>query len=141
MSPSATVTVTNSVGSVTQNVVTALNRAGVHVADTVFEPLACAECVLKPDERELGICLLDIGAGSSELIVYHEGIVVHTAVIPIGGDHFTNDVAVGLRTPLADAEKIKRSFGCAVVVSMIAVPSALGLQTLVSNDMVSELAR
>ena len=104
-----------SIGSVTQNVVTALNRAGVHVADTVFEPLACAECVLKPDERELGICLLDIGAGSSELIVYHEGIVVHTAVIPIGGDHFTNDVAVGLRTPLADAEKIKRSFGCAVV--------------------------
>ena len=104
-----------SIGSVTQNVVTALNRAGVHVSDTVFEPLACAECVLKPDERELGICLLDIGAGSSELIVYHEGIVVHTAVIPIGGDHFTNDVAVGLRTPLADAEKIKRSFGCAVV--------------------------
>src|SRR5216684_6371602 len=104
-----------SIASVTQNVVTALNRAGIQVSDTVFEPLACAECVLKPDERELGVCLLDIGAGSSELIVYHEGIVVHTAVIPIGGVHFTNDITVGLHTPLADAEKIKRSFGCAVV--------------------------
>src|SRR5207237_9639435 len=83
---------------------------------TVFEPLAGAECVLKTDERELGVCLLDIGAGSTELIVYHEGVVAHTGVIPIGGDHFTNDVAVGLRTTLAEAEKIKRNFGCAIVV-------------------------
>lgn len=104
-----------SIGTVTQNVVTVLNRAGVAAQDTVFEPLACAECVLKGDERELGICLLDIGAGSSELIVFHEGVVVHTGVVPIGGDHFTNDLAVGLRTPLAEAEKLKRSFGSAVV--------------------------
>ena len=107
--------VITSVATVTQNVITVLNRAGVEVQDTVFEPLACAECVLKGDERELGVCLVVIGAGSSELMVFHEGVVIHTAVIPIGGDHFTNDLAVGLRTPLAEAEKIKRSFGSAVV--------------------------
>src|SRR5207302_7519245 len=117
-----------SVATVTQNVITVLNRAGVEVQDTVFEPLACAECVLKGDERELGVCLVDVGAGSSELIVFHEGVVVHTAVIPIGGDHFTNDLAVGLRTPLSDAEKIKRHCGCAVVTNIaegneIEVPS------------------
>ena len=80
----------------TQNVVTALNRAGVHVDDTVFEALACADSVLQTDERELGVCLIDIGAGSSDLIVYYEGVVIHTGAIPIGGDHFTNDVGVGL---------------------------------------------
>jgi cell division protein FtsA len=101
--------------SATQNIVTALNRAGIHVDDTVFEPLAAADAVLRSDERELGVCLADIGAGSTDLIVFHEGAVQHTGVVPIGGDHFTNDVAVGLRTPLADAEKIKKQFGCAVV--------------------------
>jgi len=101
--------------SATQNVVTVLNRAGIHVDDTVFEALACGDAVLRQDERELGVCLADIGAGSTDLIVYHEGAVIHAGVVPVGGDHFTNDVAVGLRTPLADAEKIKRLFGCAVV--------------------------
>src|SRR5512140_2123077 len=101
--------------SATQNVITAVNRAGVHVDDTVLEPLAGADAVLRSDERELGVCLADIGAGSTDLIVFHEGAVAHTGVVPVGGDHFTNDVAVGLRTPLADAEKIKRMFGCAVV--------------------------
>lgn len=111
-----------------QNLVTAANKAGIHVDDLVFEPLACADTALDPDERELGVCLLDIGAGSTEIVVFYEGAVAHTGVIPIGGDHFTNDVAVGLRTPLADAEKIKRMFGCAVVTSIpegneIEVPS------------------
>lgn len=101
--------------SATQNVVTTLNRAGIHVDDTVYEALADADAVLRQDERELGVCLADIGAGSTDLIVFHEGAVIHAGVVPIGGDHFTNDVAVGLRTPLADAEKIKRLFGCAVV--------------------------
>ncbi len=101
--------------SATQNIVTALNRAGIQVDDHIFEALACADAVLRQDERELGVCLVDIGAGSSDLIVFHEGAVVHTGVVPIGGDHFTNDVAVGMRTPLADAEKIKRMFGNAVV--------------------------
>jgi cell division protein FtsA len=96
-------------------VVTALNRAGVHVDDTVFEALACADSVLQTDERELGVCLIDIGAGSTDLIVYYEGVVIHTGAIPIGGDHFTNDVGVGFRTPLPDAESIKKMFGCAIV--------------------------
>ncbi len=99
----------------TQNVVSAMNRAGIHVDDTVFEGLASADSNLRPDERELGVCLADIGAGSTDVVVFHEGGVVHTAVVPIGGDHFTNDVAVGLRTPLADAEMIKRNFGRALV--------------------------
>ncbi len=101
--------------SQTQNAVTAANKVGIQVDDTIFEALAAAESTTRADERELGICLLDIGAGSSELIVFFEGSVAHTGVIPIGGDHFTNDIAVGLRTPLAEAEKIKRSFGHSVV--------------------------
>ncbi|MCU1285352.1 MAG: cell division protein FtsA [Acidobacteriales bacterium] len=104
--------------SSSQNVVTAANRAGIQVDDTIFEGLASAEGTLKSDERELGICLLDIGAGSTDLIVYFEGAVAHTGVVPIGGDHFTNDVAVGLRTPLIEAEKIKRLFGNAVVTNV-----------------------
>ena len=99
----------------TQNVVSAVNRAGIHVDDTVFEALACADSVLQTDERELGVCLVDIGAGSTDLIVYYEGVVIHTGAIPIGGDHFTNDVGVGFRTPLPDAESIKKMFGCAIV--------------------------
>jgi cell division protein FtsA len=101
-----------------QNLVTAANRAGVHVDDIVFEPLACADAVVDPDERDLGVCLVDIGAGSTDVVVFYEGAVAHSGVIPIGGDHFTNDVAVGLRTPLADAEKMKRHCGCAVVTNI-----------------------
>jgi cell division protein FtsA len=107
--------VTTAAASATQNVITALNRAGIHVDDTIFEPLAAADSVLRADERELGVCLAEIGAGSMDVVVFHDGAVVHSAVIPIGGDHFSSDVAVGLRTPLADAEKIKKLFGCAVV--------------------------
>jgi len=99
----------------TQNVVTAVNRAGIQVDDTVFEPLAAADAVLRSDERELGVCLCDVGAGSMDVIVFFEGAVAHSGVIPIGGDHFTNDVAVGLRTPLHEAEKIKKLFGNALV--------------------------
>jgi cell division protein FtsA len=101
--------------SAAQTLVNAVTRAGVHVDDTVFEALAAADAVLRSDERELGICLADIGAGSTDIIVIQDGVAVHTGVVPVGGDHFTNDVAVGLRTPLADAEKIKKSFGCAIV--------------------------
>lgn len=102
-------------GVVTQSVVTAANRAGVEVTDTVYEGLVAGDCVLKSDERELGVVMCDIGAGTTELLVLFEGAVAHSGVVPIGGDHFTNDVAVGLRTPLAEAEKLKRSFGSAVV--------------------------
>ncbi len=100
--------------SAMQNLVTAVNRAGVHVDDTIFEPLACADSVLPPDERELGVCLVDLGAGSCDLIVFQQGAIAHSAVIPIGGDHFTGDLAVGMCTGLADAETLKKTFGNAV---------------------------
>ena len=104
--------VTSSVAA-TQNLVTAANRAGILVSDTVLEPLASAESCLTQDERDMGCCLLDIGGGTTELLVYGSGVVRHTSAVPIGGDHFTNDLAVGLRTPIPGAEKIKRYHGCA----------------------------
>ncbi|HEX3542930.1 MAG TPA: cell division protein FtsA [Candidatus Acidoferrum sp.] len=104
--------VTSSVAA-TQNLVTAANKAGILISDTVLEPLASAESSLTQDERDLGCCLLDIGGGTTELIVYWGGVVRHTSAVPIGGDHFTNDLAVGLRTPIPEAEKIKRRNGCA----------------------------
>lgn len=100
--------------SAVQNVVTVVNRAGLEVDDLVYEPLAAADAVLKPDERELGVALVDLGAGSADVVTYCEGAVSHTGVIPVGGDHFTSDVSVGLRTPLNDAEKVKRLFGSAI---------------------------
>ncbi len=104
-----------SASSATQNVVTAVNRAGVHVDDTVFEALACADSVLRSDERDLGVCLADIGAGSTELAVFHQGAVAYTGVIPVGGDHFTSDLSVGLCTPVNEAEKLKKLYGNAIV--------------------------
>jgi cell division protein FtsA len=101
--------------SATQNVITAVNKAGVHVDDTVYEPLAAADSVLRNDERELGVCLADIGAGSTELVVFQQGAVAYTGVLPVGGDHFTSDLSVGLCTPIADAEKIKKIYGNAIV--------------------------
>lgn len=109
----ANVHIVTASGSATQNIVTAVNRAGVRVDDTVLEPFASAEACLTQDERELGVCLLDIGGGTTELIGYASGVVRHTAAIPVGGDHFTNDLAVGLRTPIPEAEKIKREHACA----------------------------
>src|SRR5215469_10417145 len=89
------------------NLVTAVNRAGIAVKDTVLEPLADAEACLTADERELGVVLLDIGRGSSELVIYHEGSLRHTSSIPVGGEYFTSDLAVGLRTPVPEAERLK----------------------------------
>jgi cell division protein FtsA len=97
--------------SATQNCVTAANRAGLHVDNVVYEALMSADAILRADEKELGVCLADIGAGSTDMIVYSDGMVAHTGVVPVGGDHFTNDVAVGMRTPLVAAEKIKKQFG------------------------------
>ena len=104
--------VTSSVAA-TQNLVTAANKAGILISDTVLEPLASAESCLTQDERDLGCCLLDIGGGTTELIVFGGGVVRHTSAVVIGGDHFTNDLAVGLRTPTPEAERIKRRHGCA----------------------------
>ena len=123
-------------GAVTQSVITAANRAGVEVTDTVYEGLVAGDCVLKSDERELGVVMCDIGAGTTELLVLFEGAVAHSGVIPIGGDHFTNDVAVGLRTPLAEAEKLKRSFGSGVVTM---VPEGNEIEVPAVGDRTSRL--
>jgi cell division protein FtsA len=109
----ANVHIVTSSSSATQNLVTAANKAGILINDTVLEPLASAEACLTQDERDLGCCLLDIGGGTTELIVYGGGVVRHTGTVAIGGDHFTNDLAVGLRTPIPEAERIKRHHGCA----------------------------
>lgn len=106
--------IVTSATSATQNLVTAVNRAGIIVADTVLEPLAAAEACLTQDERDLGCALLDIGGGSTDLVVYGGGVVRHAAVVPIGGDHFTNDLAVGLRTPVPEAERVKCEHACAL---------------------------
>lgn len=96
----------------TQNIITAVNRSGVIVTDTALEPLAAAEAVLSPDERELGCCVMDIGGGTTEIAVFTGGFIRHSSAVPVGGDHFTNDLAVGLRTPVPEAERIKRRLGC-----------------------------
>jgi len=111
-----------------RNVVTAANLAGVKVLDTVYEPFAAAAACLTADERELGVALVDIGGGSTDMIVYTEGSVRHTASIPVGGEHLTNDIAVGLRTTIPEAERVKRFWGEREVDStpggMLEVPGA-----------------
>jgi cell division protein FtsA len=97
-----------------QNMVACVNRAGVEVVDTVLVQLAASEGVLTPDEKELGVCLVDIGGGTTDFAVFERGSLWHTGVLAVGGDHFTNDIAVGLRMPIPDAEKLKRRSGCAL---------------------------
>jgi cell division protein FtsA len=105
--------VTGAVTSV-QNVIRSVNRAGLTVHDVVLEPIASAEAVLFPDEKELGVVVIDIGGGTTDLALFRDGAIWHSAILPLGGDHITNDVAVGLRTPMADAEELKKRHGCAL---------------------------
>jgi cell division protein FtsA len=105
-------------GSALQSTVTCANRAGLEVTEAVLESIAAAEATLSADERELGVCLLNIGAHSSDFVVFFEGAVVHTASVPIGGAHFTNDLAVGLQMPTAQAEDLKCQFGHCVVTAV-----------------------
>ncbi|MBM3771054.1 MAG: cell division protein FtsA [Acidimicrobiia bacterium] len=104
--------------SSTQNIVACVNRAGAQVAETVVEQLAASEAVLTQDEKDLGVALVDIGGGTTDIAIYERGSLWHTAVVELGGDHFTNDIAVGLRTPVPDAEKVKRKCGC-VLTSLV----------------------
>lgn len=98
----------------TQNLIACVNRAGVQVRGTVLGQLAASDAVLSPDEKDLGVCLLDIGGGTTDLAIFERGSLWHTAVIGVGGDHFTNDIAVGLRMPIPEAERLKRRSGCAL---------------------------
>ena len=97
-----------------QNIIKCCSRCSLQVADLVLEPLATAEAVLHRDEKELGVALLDIGGGTSDLVIYNEGALVHTLVLPIGGHQLTNDIALGLRTPMGEAERLKHKHGCAL---------------------------
>lgn len=119
--------VTGSV-SAAQNIIKCIRRCGLEVEDIVLEQLASCMSVLTEDEKELGVCLIDIGGGTTDIAIFSEGAIKHTAVIPIAGDQVTNDIAVALRTPTKNAEEIKREYACALTQladaeNMIDVPS------------------
>jgi cell division protein FtsA len=103
-------------GAVTaiQNIVKSCSRAGLHVNDLVLQPLASSRAVLTTEEQELGVVVVDIGGGTTDIAFFLEGSLWHTEVLPIGGNHLTNDIAIGLRTPASEAEKIKIKYGCAL---------------------------
>jgi cell division protein FtsA len=119
--------IVNGSASSTQNLVACVNRAGVQVIEPTLGQLSAAEAVLTRDEKELGVALVDIGGGTTDIVIYERGSVWHTGVVAVGGDHFTNDIAVGLRTPLPEAERVKRRCGCA-------------LTTMVGEDETMEVA-
>ena len=100
--------------SAAQNIMKCVRRCGLEVRDLVLQPLASAMAVLSEDEKDLGVCLVDIGGGTTDIAVFTHGAIRHTAVIPIAGDQITNDIAMALRTPTKDAEDIKCRFGCAL---------------------------
>ena len=100
--------------SAAQNIMKCVRRCGLDVSDLILQPLASAVAVLSEDERDLGVCLADIGGGTTDLAVFTQGAIRHTAVIPIAGDQITNDIAMALRTPTKEAEEIKRRHGCAL---------------------------
>jgi cell division protein FtsA len=93
-----------------QNIYTALERAGLRVKDLVLQPLASSYSVLQPDEIDLGVCLLDIGGGTTDLAIFYDGAIRYSEVIPLGGEYITNDIAIGIRTPYKQAEEIKRKY-------------------------------
>lgn len=128
-----------------QNIVKCANRCGLNVNDIVLEPLASAEAVLSSDEKELGVVMVDIGGGTTDIVVFSEGSIVYTSVLTLGGNHITNDIAVGLRTPVGEAEKIKQKYGCALASLIqknetIEVPSVGGRKPRVlSRQILSEI--
>lgn len=134
-------------GSVTsaQNIVKCANACGLNVADIVLEQLASSEAVLSEDEKELGVAVVDIGGGTTDIAIFSGGSLVHTAVLSVGGNHLTNDIAVGLRTPMAEAERIKQRYGCAMTNRVspeetIEVPSVGGRPPrILSRQILSEI--
>ncbi|MDP1822861.1 MAG: cell division protein FtsA [Archangium sp.] len=136
--------VTGAVASA-QNIIKCANRAGLNVSDIVLQPLASSEAVLTEEEKELGVCLVDIGGGTTDIAIFQNGAIVHTAVIALGGHNLTNDIAVGLRTPIDHAERLKMKFGCSLTAmvdkaDMIEVPSVGGREPRVmGRQILSEI--
>jgi cell division protein FtsA len=136
--------VTGAVASA-QNIIKSCNRAGVDVADIVLEQLASSEAVLTADEKDLGVALIDIGGGTTDIALYVDGAIKHTSVLSLGGNHLTNDIAVGLRTPMSEAEKIKQKYGCCLTSMVgrdetIEVPSVGGREPRVlSRQLLTEI--
>jgi cell division protein FtsA len=134
-------------GAVTsaQNIVRSVNKAGLEVKDIVLEQLASSDAVLERDEKELGVAMVDVGGGTSDLAIFFEESIKHTSVLAIGGNHITNDIAIGLRTPQAEAEKIKKTYGCAMTSLVkkddtIEVPSTGGREPrILSRQILSEI--
>jgi cell division protein FtsA len=128
-----------------ENIIKCAARAGLEVRDIVLQPLASSDATLTADEKELGVVLVDIGGGTSDIAVFIDGSIRHTAVLSLGGDHLTHDIAIGLRTPPHSAEEIKRQFGCALasLVSseeVVEVPSVGGRKPrLLSRQMLCEV--
>ncbi len=124
--------VTGAVSSA-QNIVKCANRTGLNVSDIVLQPLASAAACLGEEERDLGVCLVDIGGGTTDIAIFSGGAIVHTAVLALGGNNLTSDIAIGLRTPAHEAERIKQKYGCALASMVdkdeqIEVPSVGGRQ-------------
>jgi cell division protein FtsA len=109
--------------SAAQNIIKCVRRCGLEVRDLILQPLASALAVITDDEKDLGVCMVDIGGGTTDVAVFTHGAIRHTAVIPIAGDQITNDIAMALRTPTKDAEDIKQRFGCAL--SQLADPQEM----------------
>jgi cell division protein FtsA len=97
-----------------QNIIKCANRAGLDVNDIVLEQLGSSEAVLMPEEKELGVAIIDLGGGTTDLVIFSNGAIKHTSVVALAGSHITNDISMGLRTPLEEAEKIKKRYGCAL---------------------------
>jgi cell division protein FtsA len=110
----ANVNLVTAATSCVQNVIRCAERCGLTVADVVLEALASAEATLSDDEKEIGAAVIDIGGGTTDILLYVDGGIAHTSVIPVGGNNITNDIAAGLRTPMAEADRIKRLSGCAL---------------------------
>lgn len=117
--------VTGAVTSV-QTLLKCCEKAGVEAVDIVFEPLASAEAILTDDEKELGVAVVDIGGGTTDIILYKDGWLRHSSVLAVGGNHFTNDIAVGLRISVIEAERIKKEYGAALT-SMVGASEELDI--------------
>jgi len=136
--------VTGAVASV-HNIIKSCNRAGLEVKDIVLEPFASSLSVLTPEEKELGVALVDLGGGTSDLVIFLDGSIWHTSVLAIGGNNVSNDISVGIRTPISEAERIKIKYGCAKTALVrddetIEVPSVGGREPrILSRQILSEI--